>query len=112
LTPAPGRQDHTTSPSALAPFVKSASASTASRPAFVTIASRPSFWDGMARNKPVIWVRRQVRFLKIRNEGSGRFLVICPSASLGRQFDAAQDSRRLSHPLLHAGFVRREFIDR
>jgi hypothetical protein len=42
LTPASGRQDHTTSPSASAPFVKSASASTASRPAFVTIASRPS----------------------------------------------------------------------
>jgi hypothetical protein len=34
LTPASGRQDHTTSPSASAPFVKSASASTASRPAF------------------------------------------------------------------------------
>ncbi|MEO6840354.1 MAG: hypothetical protein ABI192_06270, partial [Bradyrhizobium sp.] len=31
LTPAPGRQDHTTSPSASALFVKSASASTASR---------------------------------------------------------------------------------
>src|SRR5665213_1062329 len=32
LTPASGRQDHTTSPSALALFVKSASASTASPP--------------------------------------------------------------------------------
>jgi len=42
LTPASGRQDHTTSPSALAPFVKGAFASTASRPASVTIASRPS----------------------------------------------------------------------
>jgi hypothetical protein len=31
LTPAPGRQDHTTSPSASALFVNSASASTASR---------------------------------------------------------------------------------
>jgi hypothetical protein len=41
LTPASRRQDHTTSPSAPAPFVKSALASTASRPAFVTIASRP-----------------------------------------------------------------------
>jgi hypothetical protein len=46
LTPAPRRQDHTTSPSASAPFVKSASASTASRPAFVTIASRPSGGTG------------------------------------------------------------------
>jgi hypothetical protein len=42
LTPASRRQDHTTSPSASAPFVKGAAASTASRPAFVTIASRPS----------------------------------------------------------------------
>ena len=41
LTPASGCQDHTTSPSASAPFVKSASASTASRPASVTIAKRP-----------------------------------------------------------------------
>ena len=42
LTPASRRQDHTTSPSASAPFVKGASTSTASRSASVTIASRPS----------------------------------------------------------------------
>ena len=47
LTPASRRQDHTTSPSASAPFVKSASASTASRPASVTIAKRPSSRDGI-----------------------------------------------------------------
>jgi hypothetical protein len=47
LTPASGRQDHTTSPSASAPFVKGAAASTASRPASVTIAKRPS--DGAGR---------------------------------------------------------------
>ena len=41
LTPASRRQDHTTSPSASARFVKRASASTASRSAFVTCA-RPS----------------------------------------------------------------------
>jgi len=41
LTPASGCQDHTVLPSASAPFVKSASASTASRPTFVTIASAP-----------------------------------------------------------------------
>jgi hypothetical protein len=52
LTPASGRQDHTTSPSALAPFVKGASASTASRPTSVTIAKRPSYgtgWQGISR---------------------------------------------------------------
>src|SRR6476620_9709573 len=42
LTPASGRQDHTTSPSACAPFVYGASASIASNPASVTIAIRPS----------------------------------------------------------------------
>src|SRR5216684_5683768 len=42
LTPASGRQDHTTSPSALVPFVKGTSASTASRPAFRDDRERPS----------------------------------------------------------------------
>jgi len=46
LTPASGRQDHTTSPYASAPFVKGTSASTASHPALVTIAKRPSYRDG------------------------------------------------------------------
>jgi hypothetical protein len=42
LTPASGRQDHTTSPSACALFVNSAFASIAiPRPTFVTIASAP-----------------------------------------------------------------------
>jgi hypothetical protein len=41
LTPASRRQNHTTSPSAPVPFVSSTFASTASRPAFVTIASAP-----------------------------------------------------------------------
>jgi hypothetical protein len=41
LTPASGRQNHTTSPYASAPFVKGASTSTASHRTFVTIASRP-----------------------------------------------------------------------
>src|ERR1700716_1613026 len=50
LTPASGCQDHTTSPSASTPFVIGASASTASRPAFVTIMIRPSEWDGTAED--------------------------------------------------------------
>jgi hypothetical protein len=55
LTPASGRQDHTTSPSAPMLFVDSTFASTASRPAFVTIAKRPSREDGTARNLALIW---------------------------------------------------------
>jgi hypothetical protein len=42
LTPASRRQNHTSSPSASVPFVIGTSTSTASRPASVTIASRPS----------------------------------------------------------------------
>src|SRR5215212_1756274 len=52
LTPASGRHDHTTSPYASAPFVKGTSASTASRPALVTIAKCPSYRDG---TKAVYW---------------------------------------------------------
>ena len=66
LTPASGCQDHTSSPSALASPVKRAAASTASRPAFVTFAKRPSEWNRMAMDIEVIWVGRQEQFLKIR----------------------------------------------
>src|SRR6202521_6113358 len=47
LTPASRRQDHTTSPSALAPFVKGAATSTASRPYVRDDGQRPSEWDGL-----------------------------------------------------------------
>jgi hypothetical protein len=56
LTPASRRQDHTTSPSASVPFVYSTSASTASCPASVTIASAP-LRDRMAGLIILIWVR-------------------------------------------------------
>ena len=46
LTPALGRQNHTTWPYASALFVNCAAASTASRPASVTIAKRPSIGTG------------------------------------------------------------------
>jgi hypothetical protein len=61
LTPASGCQDHTTSPSASAPFVIGASASTASRPANVTIACRPSL--GTEESILLILPSRQVIFL-------------------------------------------------
>jgi hypothetical protein len=59
LTPASGCQDHTTSPSALALFVKSASASTASHPNVRDDGQRPLVRDETAQNKPVIWVERK-----------------------------------------------------
>jgi hypothetical protein len=62
LTPASGCQDHTALPSASAPFVKGASASTTSRLTSVTIAIRPSCRGGTAADKPVIWVRREEKY--------------------------------------------------
>jgi hypothetical protein len=53
LTPASGRQDHTTSPSALAPFVKGAArVHRIPPPTSVTIAKRPSEEAGPKRNTP------------------------------------------------------------
>jgi hypothetical protein len=61
LTPASGRQDHTTSPSALAPFVKGAITSTASLPASVTIAIRPCMGrDGEGCKFDLGWRRNRI----------------------------------------------------
>jgi hypothetical protein len=60
LTPASGCRDHTPSPSASAPFVIGASTSTASHPASVTIAIRPSSGTGWLKNTT------DLVFLKIR----------------------------------------------
>src|SRR3954471_18189464 len=66
LTPASGRQNHTTSPSASARFVKGTTASTASRPALMTLRNAPL--SGRDRQRILlIWVRRQVKFRKIGN---------------------------------------------
>ena len=61
LTPASRRQAHTTSPSASAPFVIGASTSTASHPASVTIAIRPSVGETV-RVLKLIWVRRKQKY--------------------------------------------------
>src|SRR6266403_3859295 len=66
LTPALGRQNDTTSPSAPAPFVKGAAASTASRPASVTIASRPS----VGQDQIAIVLILPRRLAKIRKIGN------------------------------------------
>jgi hypothetical protein len=70
LTPASRRQDHTTSPSASVPFVSSTSTSTASRPAFVTIAIRPS--SGTRRESRYSCFYRRVK-LKFGNSEIHRF---------------------------------------
>ena len=97
LTPASGRQDHTTSPSAATSFVSSpfdrswafrqpalqprcapdAAASTASRPAFVTTRDRPSCRNGMAGDRPLIWGFGEAEFCPSCQSvaGDGRGLV-------------------------------------
>jgi hypothetical protein len=65
LTPASGRQDHPTSPSASVPFVIGASASTASRSAIVTIMSRPSVGRDGGINKGVSTKRRSEIFFEM-----------------------------------------------
>jgi hypothetical protein len=65
LTPASGRQDHTTSPSASqrSRQVRNLRPSHPA-PTSVTIAKRPSVWDGMARKREVIWVRRERKYFR------------------------------------------------
>src|SRR5882757_3451349 len=83
LTPASGRQDHTTSPYATTSFVSSpfdrsqafrqpalqprcapnAAASTAFHPAFVTIMIRPLWWGGMRKVLDLIWGRWEQKYL-------------------------------------------------
>src|SRR5712672_1039034 len=60
LTPASGRQNHTTWPYASALFVNCAAASTASRPALMTLRNAP-LWDGTARISELIWLRWQAK---------------------------------------------------
>src|SRR4030081_2493856 len=61
LTPASRRQDHTTSPSASAPFVKGASASPASRPALMTLRNAP-LSGRTGRLSELIWVKREAKY--------------------------------------------------
>src|SRR6202011_1569122 len=64
LTPASGCQDHTTSPSASVPFVNGTSASTASHPASVTIAKRPSAGRDGRGYTTDLWFRKIRIFLR------------------------------------------------
>jgi hypothetical protein len=84
LTPALGRQDHTTSPYALAPFVIGTSASTASRPAFRDDREPPLLVGRDERIIQAIWVKSNYfpknRTLFLKN-GSTLFLPSrsCPT---------------------------------
>jgi hypothetical protein len=88
LTPASGRQDHTTSPSASAPFVIGASTSTAPHPASVTIAIRPSSGTGWREYASDLLFRKIRIFFRrgldrqISNVQSTS--LICPSGNQSR----------------------------
>src|SRR4051812_24950291 len=71
LMPASGHQDHTTSPSA-ASIVRliDTAASTASRPAFVTIAKRPSSPGQDAPSIHLIWVSEKAKYF-LRGDWTG-----------------------------------------
>jgi hypothetical protein len=63
LTPASRRQDHTTSPSASAPFVNPrCRVHRIPHPTSVTIAKRPSVWGGTADDIDLIWIRRERKY--------------------------------------------------
>src|SRR6267154_6094878 len=91
LTPASGCQDHTTSPSAPAPFVKGASASTASRPAAVTIACRPSVGQDGGVVKVICPTPEAKYFCK---GGWTANSLICPSGTSG----SGKASSLILHP--------------
>jgi hypothetical protein len=75
LTPASRRQDHTTSPSAPAPFVKGAFASTASRTNVRDDRETPLMWDGMAGNMDLIWDKREAKYF-LRGDWTGGIRLI------------------------------------
>jgi hypothetical protein len=62
LTPASGRQDHTSLPSALAPFVSGTSASIASRTNVRDDRDTPLLWARDGLDMDVIWVRREPEY--------------------------------------------------
>src|SRR5258708_15679161 len=66
LTPASGRQNHTTSPSASAPFVKGTSASTASHRAFRDDREPPLLSGETGGEKPLICPTRQAEYFCAR----------------------------------------------
>ena len=68
LTPASGRQDHTSSPSAASNTRQARRRVHRIPPRVRDVASRPSEWDGTGRDILLIWVRPQAIFLKFRSE--------------------------------------------
>src|SRR5712664_2627981 len=115
LTPASGRQDHTTSPSAASslvstlydrsriqrtrpaiPRAQNAAASTASRPAFVTIMIRPSVgWDAKSSRSDLGGTKTEIFLQRGLDTPVNKLPVgqisrpVCPSSWLAHSFALA-----------------------
>ena len=74
-TPASGRQNHTTSPSASARFVKR-TARVHRIPPHVRDVRTPLCWDGTVRISELIWVRWQAKFRKFGNWSQGEAGIV------------------------------------
>ncbi|MGD0847335.1 hypothetical protein [Bradyrhizobium sp.] len=102
LTPASRRQDHTTSPSTSAPFVKGATVSTASRTNVRDDRETPLKWDGMAEIMEVIWGRREgIYFLE--QDWTGGITLIPQENFFSRRMRKKTASVHLSHNGEHYG---------
>ena len=89
LTPASGRQDHTSSPSAASNARQARRRVHRIPPRVRDVASRPSEWDGTAKDILLIWVRRQALFLKFRNEPKcRRWVGFAPREAVARMSEA------------------------
>ncbi len=83
LTPASRRQNHTTSPSASAPFVTCAARVHRIPPRVRDVRNAP-LWDRTVIDIEVIWVRRKLKYFCKRGWTShfGKHEVICPSGKI------------------------------
>ncbi len=84
LTPASGRQDHTTSPSASSALVRSAIRVHRIPPRVRDVAQRPSWRDGTARVIEVIWVFGKSEYFckSLWTRHNSASAAICPSGAV------------------------------
>jgi hypothetical protein len=96
LTPAPGRQDHTTSPSASRALVRSTISVHRIPPRVDDVAQRPSWRDGTARNIPVIWVFGKSEYFcnSLWTRHNPASAAICPSGAIVTRSVTYHPSRR------------------
>jgi hypothetical protein len=108
LTPASGRQDHTSSPSAASNARQARRRVHRIPPRVRDVASRPSEWDGTARDIQLIWVFGKPEYFFKRGwtaastncltGKSVRSLHLAPRAGRGRSRSAAKAPGEGKHP--------------